>query len=179
MTRYAAFLRGIAPMNPNMRQDKLIGVCEQLGLRNVSAVASSGNLVFDADTRARRRLETTMEAAWQQHLGFASTTILRTLAELEALRDLAPFAGIEHGRRSYTLVTFAKSPVHLTMELPHHDTGQAWTLAGATDRELFTVTDSTHESNPDVMRWLEREFGKGLTSRTWPAVLRVLDRCAG
>ncbi len=35
MRRYAALLRGIAPSNPNMTNDKLRGVFEGLGLEGV------------------------------------------------------------------------------------------------------------------------------------------------
>jgi uncharacterized protein (DUF1697 family) len=46
MVKYVALLRGIAPTNPNMRNDKLRGVFEKLSFENVKTVISSGNVVF-------------------------------------------------------------------------------------------------------------------------------------
>ncbi|MBA3630747.1 MAG: DUF1697 domain-containing protein [Actinobacteria bacterium] len=43
MKSYVALLRGIGPSNPNMRNDRLRAVFEDLGFSNVRAVISSGN----------------------------------------------------------------------------------------------------------------------------------------
>lgn len=177
MTRFVAFLRGIGPSNPNMRNDRLREACEALGLRNVATVASSGNLIFDADTADPAALEATLEAAWPERLGFQSTSIVRTCEELASLRDLAPFADREHSKASYLLITFAKDRVEPTFPMPHQPDSAALTVVGGTGRELFTATDTTTARTPDTMKWLEREFGKATTSRTFPAVLRILDRC--
>ena len=48
MHRYAALLRGIAPSGPNMTNDKLRGVFEELGYEHVASVLASGNIVFDS-----------------------------------------------------------------------------------------------------------------------------------
>ena len=53
--RYVALLRGIGPANPNMRNEKLRGVLEELGLANVASVISSGNLLFDTEDGAADR----------------------------------------------------------------------------------------------------------------------------
>ena len=177
MTRYAALLRGIAPMNPNMRNARLREVAEGLGLENVATVISSGNLVFDSYLSDRTELEDMLEAAWRSQLGFESTSIVRSSAELDALRDLDPFRGHEHGPTSYTLVTFAKDRIEPTFPMPHEpDVGGHTVLAG-TGRELFTISDTTAAGTPNVMVWLEREFGKQITSRTWLTVLKILKRC--
>lgn len=60
--------------------------------------------------------------------------------------------------------------------MPHQPDGAGFTVVGGTGRELFTVTDTTTARTPDTMKWLERGFGKATTSRTFPAVLRILDR---
>lgn len=177
MTRWVALLRGIAPSNPSMRNDGLRSVCERLGFTNVTSVLSSGNLVFDADVSDREGLEAMLEAAWPRELGFTSTSIVRTCEELAALRDLAPFGDREHSRESYLLVTFEKERFEPTFSFPYEPEGTACTVVGGTGRELFTVTDTTTAGSPDTMSWLEREFGKDLTSRTWLTVLKILRKC--
>ena len=160
-----------------MRNDRLRTVCQDLGLRDVASVASSGNLVFDTDTSDPAALEAKLEAAWPERLGFESTSIVRTCEELAALRDLAPFDDREHNQGSYLLVTFAKHRIEPTFQMPHEPEDAAFTVVGGTGRELFTVTDTTTTGTPDTMGWVEREFGKAITSRTFPAVLRILARC--
>ncbi len=177
VTRYVALLRGIAPVDPRMRNVRLREVCDALGLRNVATVVSSGNVIFDADTTDTAALEEELQAAWLQRLGFASTTIVRTYEQLVALRDLAPFGDREHGKGTYLLVTFLKHQADQPVATPSAPLGPGFEVVAATDRELFSVSDTTTSQTPDAMAWLERELGKAITSRTWLTVTRILDRC--
>ncbi len=158
-----------------MRNENLRAVCEDLGLRSVSTIISSGNVVFEDAAVDTTGLESTLEKAWQETLGFESTTIIRSRLELEALVEQRPFGDLEHGPGSYLLVTFSKYPLELTLDVPHRPENSSYSLVGATDRELFTVTDTSTQT-PDVMTWIERQFGKQVSSRTWLTVARILKR---
>ena len=72
MTKYVALLRGIAPTNPNMRNDKLRSVFEKLGFENVKTVISSGNVVFESPSRSIRKLEERIAKAFPEELGFTA-----------------------------------------------------------------------------------------------------------
>jgi uncharacterized protein (DUF1697 family) len=163
-------------MNPAMSNAKLRAVCEDLGLDKVATVISSGNIVFETEIADRAGLEATLEAAWPRKLGFESTTILRTRAELEGLVELAPFGDLEHGPTSYLLVTFSKYPVAIDFELPHYPPDRDWSIVTATDGEVFTVSDTTSTRGLDVMATLEDRFGKQVSSRTWLTVSRILKK---
>src|SRR5688572_19557075 len=102
--KYVALLRGIGPGTPNMRNDKLRGVFEGLGFKNVQSVISSGNIIFETDAIDVKSLETKIEKQWPR-LGFNSTTIIRSQKQLQALVDADPFKGLTHGSSSYLLVT--------------------------------------------------------------------------
>ena len=176
MQRCVALLRGIGPGNPKMRNENLRRVCEDLGMRSVGTVISSGNVVFETDAEDLSGLETRLEQAWPEELGFESTTIIRARSDLEALTDLEPFGGLDHGRDTYLLVTFSKTRLTIDIDLPVEPEDGGYRVVGATDRELFTVTDTTRRRTPDVMQWIERRFGKEITSRTWLTVARVLKK---
>jgi uncharacterized protein (DUF1697 family) len=178
MDAYVALVRGIGPSEPNMRNAKLRAVCEELGLENVASVLSSGNLVFETDTADVAALQASLERAWQEQLGFVSTTIIRRRSELHALVDRRPFGDRQHAKESYLLVTFAKSALTVELDLPWQRAVRAYEGVAATDRELFTVTDTTSERTPDVMSWIEQQFGTQVTSRTWMTVRRILERMA-
>lgn len=176
MTKYVALLRGIGPTNPDMRNENLRGVAEGLGFENVSTVISSGNVVFESDRTDVAALEAEMEAAWPSRLGFESATVIRSQQELSRLVDLAPFGGLGHQQTTYLLVTFSKHPLQVDFDLPYSPPDQDYRLVAATPGELFTVSDLTSRAGLGAMSWLETEFGKQLTSRTWLTVARILKR---
>ncbi len=168
-------LRGVGPADPRMRNENLRAVCTGLGFSNVATVISSGNIVFDADA-GPGDIEAQLEAAWPDQLGFASQTFVRSQMELEALEDLLPFGDLTHGNSTYLLATFAKTRLSVPFDLPHQPTDEAFKVVAAADRALFSVSDTTVRPTPDVMRWLEREIGRDITSRTWLTVHRILKR---
>lgn len=176
MTKYVALLRGIGPGNPAMANANLRAVCEQMGLENVTTVISSGNVVFETDITDRFGLETRLEEAWPERLGFQSTTILRNQDELEALVEMRPFGDLEHGPKTYLLVTFSKHRRQIDFEVPYRPPDRDYQVVAATESEVFTVTDTTISRTPDVMVWVEDRFGKQVSSRTWLTVARILKK---
>jgi uncharacterized protein (DUF1697 family) len=83
MPRYAAFLRGVSPMNAKMPQLK--AAFEAAGFADVKTVLSSGNVVFDARRASNAALQRKAEAAMREQLGREFLTIVRPV---EALREL-------------------------------------------------------------------------------------------
>ena len=154
MTTYVAFLRGIMPMNPNMKGEKLRAVFESLGFEHVSTVIASGNVVFTSSSKSATALEAKIEKALPEQLGFKSTTIIRTQDELERLVKKDPFKGASHERSNYLIATFFKDR----------------------RKELCTVIDLTTDRTPDFMSSLEKEHGKEMTTRTWKTVGRILKK---
>lgn len=176
MAKYVALLRGIGPGNPNMRNEKLRGIFEELGYKNVQSVISSGNIVFETDRIDTGEIENEIEAAWPSKLGFKSTTIVRSQVQLQHLVGLDPFDGLEHSKQSYLMVTFFKSPTKPEFDTPYQPEGKPYKILGTTGTELFTVTDNTVIQTTDLMAWLEKQFGKEISSRTWKTVERILKK---
>lgn len=172
--RYVALLRGIAPMNPNMRNEQLRGVFEKLGFENVQTVLSSGNVVFDSPNTNGRALEETIEKALPEELGFTSTTILRSQEQLQRLIDKDPFAGLEHSQKTSLNVTFVKRMPETDIEFPYQDEGLGYILLGNYDGAILSVLDLTNSKAPRLMSLLERKIGKEITTRTWKTVERIL-----
>ncbi len=174
--KYAALLRGIAPMNPNMRNDRLRSVLEGLGFKNVQTVISSGNVLFESPSDDPRALESVIEEAWPTKLGFNSTTIVRSQDELQKLVDDDPFKGIDDTPTSRLNVTFLKKPVKTTLKFPYHTEEKGYAVLGMIDQAVFTAIDLSGTKTPDVMAWLEKQFGKEITTRTWKTVHRILTK---
>lgn len=152
--RYVAFLRGIMPMNPNMRGEKLREVFESLGFTNVATVIASGNVVFDSPSKSFTALEKKIESVLPEKLGFSSTTIVRSREEIEKLIKKNPFKGVKDEKPHYLVVTFFK------------------------DRraELCNVLDLDTTEATKYMSTIEKKYGKQITTRTWKTVGRVLKK---
>jgi uncharacterized protein (DUF1697 family) len=174
MTTYVALLRGIAPTNPNMRNEKLRGVFETLGFSNVRTVISSGNVIFESSSRSVGKLEGKIEKAIPEQLGFNSTTIIRSKDQIQQLVDSNPFQGMTHSQKSYLNVTFLKQKTTVDLKFPYNVENRAYTLLGMYDGEICSVIDMTSSKTPDLMIWLEKQFGKEITTRTWKTVERIL-----
>ncbi|HSX47613.1 MAG TPA: DUF1697 domain-containing protein [Patescibacteria group bacterium] len=167
MTKYVALLRGIGPSNPNMHGGKLKTVLEDLGFKNVQTLISSGNVLFETNSQDISAMETKIEKAWPDKLGFNSTTIIRSQKQLQFLLDQDPYNGAEHSRQSYLLVTFFKSPPSGLKE-------DYYSVNGV--NALCSVIDTTTSKTPDFMVKLEKRFGKEITSRTWNTVQRIIKK---
>jgi len=176
MTKYVALLRGIGPTNPNMKSEKLKAFFEELGFNNVRTLITSGNVIFESSNRNVASMEARIEKALPLKLGFNSTTIIRSQAELRSLIDLDPYHGQEHGRQTYLLVTFFKRVPKIPFELPYQPDGKPYKIIGEEDAAIFGTVDTTTGKTPDYMVWLERQFGKDITSRTWKTIQRILDK---
>ncbi|HKY56397.1 MAG TPA: DUF1697 domain-containing protein [Anaerolineales bacterium] len=174
MTKYVALLRGIGPSNPNMRNDKLRGLFEKLGLANVRTVISSGNVVFESSSRSARKLEERIETALPEELGFRSTTIIRSKEQIQQLVDQNPFKSMEHSQKSSLNVTFLKKKTRIDIQFPYQVDNRAYTLLRMYDGAICSVIDLTSGKTPDLMLWLEKKFGKEITTRTWKTVERIL-----
>lgn len=156
-----------------MRNDKLCTVFEETGFSNVRSVISSGNIIFESDRTNILEIETEIEHALLAKLGFHTTAIIRNEAQLQKLVTAKPFGDRIHGTDLYLLATFTKNPLKMHLELPYQSPGKTYQVICAIDDTVFTVTDNTLTKTPDVMVWLEKELGKGISSRSWNTILRI------
>jgi uncharacterized protein (DUF1697 family) len=177
MHQYAALLRGIAPSGTNMTNDKLRGVFERLGFATVASVLASGNIVFrsaDADVPG---LEQRIEDALASDLGITSRTIIRAHSELRALLASEPFPGLTHGRGTYLTATFLKDFATAPDIIPEQLDGTQVVRYDRAARAVLAITDNSDPgTTPDFMSWLEKSYGRDITTRSWLTVQRVVKK---
>ena len=154
MNTYAAFLRGIGPENPNMRNERLRAVFENLGFKNVKSVISSGNIVFESAVKDATVLEKKIERALQSTLGIGGGAFVRSEAELERIIKKDPFEGASHGGETYLIVSFLKQKPY----------------------EVYTALTREEMRTPKAMAAIEKRYSKQVTTRTWKTVGRVLKK---
>jgi uncharacterized protein (DUF1697 family) len=92
MARHIAFLRAINVGGHTVKMDRLRGLFEDLGVRDVVTVIASGNVLFDATVKDPAALERRIERHLEKELGYAVATFLRSPREIEAVVAHDPFA---------------------------------------------------------------------------------------
>lgn len=167
MPRYAAFLRGVSPMNCKMPELKRS--FEQAGFDAVKTVLSSGNVVFDARKASAATLQRKAEAAMQEHLGRSFLTIVRQVDALQELLEADPFSAFKLPAGAKRVVTFLAAAPAKSLKLPM-EVGGARILA-MQGQEVFTAY-VPQPGNPVFMNLIEKTFGKDVTTRTWDTMAK-------
>ena len=165
MPRYAAFLRGVSPMNAKM--PALKQAFETAGFSEVKTVLSSGNVVFDARRTSELALQRKAEAAMRDTLGQTFLTIVRPVEMLQEMLASDPYRAFRLEPSAKRIVTFLRNEPTASLMLPIELEGAR--LLALRGKELF----SAYVPSPKgavFMTLIERTLGKELTTRTWDTV---------
>jgi uncharacterized protein (DUF1697 family) len=168
MQRYAAFLRGVSPMN--LKMSELKKCFEAAGFSDVRTLLSSGNVVFDARAMTERALARKIEAALQEDLGQPFLTIVRTIDALQALLASDPYKPFRLAPRSKRVVTFLRNEAQSPPKLPIKLDGAR--ILCVRRSEVFSAY-IPGPRGPVFMSLIEKTFGKDVTTRTWDTVRKV------
>src|SRR5881396_226682 len=155
MPRYAAFLRGVSPMNAKMPELKQ--AFESAGFTDVKTILASGNVAFNARATSATSLQRKAEGAMLERLGQAFLTIVRPMDMLGEMLASDPY-------RAFRLEPTAK------LRLPIERDGAR--ILSMTEREVFSAYMPTPKG-PVFMVLLEKAFGKEVTTRTWDTAAKV------
>jgi uncharacterized protein (DUF1697 family) len=168
MARFAAFLRGVMPVNASMAD--LRRAFEAAGFTDVATVLSSGNVVFTAPAASLMSLERRAEAAMTKRLGHAFLTMVRPVDRLRDLLESDPYAGFGISPEAKRIVTFLRKAPAPMPKLPLDRDGVR--IAAVRGTEVFSAY-LPNPKGPVFMTLLQKTFGKEQTTRTWQTVSRV------
>src|ERR1700716_1395901 len=119
MPTYAAFLRGVSPLNAKMSELKKC--FEAASCTHVKTVLGSGNVVFTARSKSQPALERQLEAAMEKDLGRVFATTIRSIDGLASLVASDPYKAFRLAPSSKRLVTLLharpKSRIKMPIEL--------------------------------------------------------------
>jgi uncharacterized protein (DUF1697 family) len=176
MARYAAFLRGVMPSLVTM--PALRAAYEAAGFTEVRTVLGSGNVVFSAPAAPPERLARKADAAVEAALGRPFPAMIRPVAELEALVEADPFAGLRLPPAAKRVVSFLRERPRMKPKLPvEQDGARLLALSNAGTELLGAYVPSPR--GPVFMVLIERTLGKDVTTRTWETVKKVVVAAAG
>ena len=168
MTRYAAFLRGVMPMNCKM--PALKAAFEAAGFTDVKTVLGSGNVVFDARSTSEEALQQKAEAAMQERLGQAFLTIVRPIEQLRKILASDPYSRFRVSPKAKRIVTFLRGRPTAKIKLPVEMDGAR--ILAMKDGEIFSAYLPSPKG-PVFMTLIQKTFGKDVTTRTWDTVAKV------
>src|SRR6185503_8921271 len=161
MPRYAAFLRGVMPMNCKMPDLKR--AFEAAGFTDVKTILGSGNVAFNARATSEAALEHRAEAAMLERLGQAFFTIVRPVDVLNDLLASDPYRAFRLESGAKRVVTFLREKPP-KRKLPSERDGARILLVKG--REAFSAYTRTPKG-PVFMTLIAETFGKDVTTRTW------------
>lgn len=168
MPRYAAFLRGVMPMNAKMPDLK--HAFEAAGFSDVRTILSSGNVVFSARAASEVALQRKAETAMERRLGRSFLTIVRSIDALQELLVSDPYRQFRLGPEAKRIVTFLRQAPARKIALPvQQDGARILALRGS---EIFSAYLPTPKG-PVFMTLIEKTFGKDQTTRTWDTVAKI------
>jgi uncharacterized protein (DUF1697 family) len=171
MPRYAAFLRGVMPMNARMPD--LQQAFEAAGFTDVTTLLASGNVLFTARTASEASLERKAEAAMRRRLGRIFFTIVRPVERLRELLAADPYRPFRLKPGSKRVVTFLRDPPASRIVLPIAFQGAR--ILALDGRDAFSAYVRSSKG-PAFMVLIEKTFGKEQTTRTWETVAKAAAR---
>lgn len=177
-TRYVALLRGInSGRNPVTKMDALKLVFEDSGMRNVKTLLNSGNVIFDAHRTSETALIKKLEPVLTKALRFNVAAIIRTHEQIADVVDAQPFQKFRMSDASRPNVTFLKGTPSKEAIAALGTGGDGYRIVRILDRAICSVVDLSTSRTPDLMRVMDKTFGKDITTRTWSTVERLLMAC--
>src|SRR6266550_7674056 len=116
MPRYAAFLRGVSPMNAKMSELKQ--AFESAGFTDVKTILASGNVAFNARATSETSLQRKAEGAMLERLGQAFLTIVRPMDMLGEMLASDPYRAFRLEPSAKRVVTFLRRRPTSRLALP-------------------------------------------------------------
>src|SRR4051812_8873754 len=116
MPRYAAFLRGVSPMN--LKMPALKAALEAAGFSEVKTLLSSGNVVFSGRRATDIAIEKKIGSAIEAKTGKNYGVIVRSIEELQTLIEAEPYQAFRLPEGSKRVVTFLRTSPEKKLKLP-------------------------------------------------------------
>jgi uncharacterized protein (DUF1697 family) len=176
MIKYVALLRGInVGGHKPVKMEELKKAFESLGFQNVKTLLASGNVLFETSKMGTDILVKQIEEKLEQELGHEVGVLLRTMEEIQNLADANPFKNIEVIQKTRLYVTFLPERQEREVKITHESTGNDFEIVRISASEVCSVLIlSPGRGTTDLMSFLEKEFGRKITTWNWNTIARIL-----
>lgn len=172
--RYVVLLRGINVGGKTVKMETLKMILEEMGFSHVKTLLNSGNVILETKQTSLEHLRQSIEEKLEQTFGFTIHVIIRTMDDIQKLVKADPFKGIVVDKDTRLYVTFVSDSTSSTLQIPYESDEKDVQILKMLDQVVCSViTLSTQKNTTDLMRIIEKEFGKNVTTRNWNTVLKI------
>jgi uncharacterized protein (DUF1697 family) len=171
---HVAFLRAInVGGRAVVKMTDLKAAFERAGCRNVRTFIASGNVLFDAPTRLPAALKTRIAAELLKLFGNAPGVCYRTLDEIDALINAAPFAKHAADKQLKLYVAFMDRIPATMPKLPIVDVRELVEITAIRAADVMIVSRRKPNGMYGFPNACVEALGVTATSRNWNTVTRV------
>lgn len=174
MSTYIVFLRGInVGGNKKVPMADLKKMFAKMGFENIRTLLNSGNIIFNGKKEKEPILTQKIGNELEKTFGFSANVMLRSAEEIMELIRLEPFKNISIDKKTRLYVSFLNKKSSSNLEIPYSSPNTDFRILQKTEREIFSVLTLETAKSVDAMAFLEKEFGKEITTRNWNTVLKI------
>lgn len=174
-TAYVAFLRGINVGGANLiSMADLRGIFESMGFAEVKTVLATGNVLFHAGKTEPRRLADKIEKQLAGAVKKPIGVTVRTADDIAALAETKEFASAAPTKGTKFYVSFFREPRPKKVPLTMTRDQNGFEFVYSSKSEVCTAVDLSRAGTPDLMAFLDKAFGREITTRTRETIARVL-----
>lgn len=146
-----------------------------LGFTQIKTILNSGNVIFETEMNDKTVIQKEIELALEKQFGRPIKSLLRSGDELKELVDADPFKGIEVTKDTRFYVTFFTDQHKTTLEDITSAVGKDSKIARLTSKEVCSLIKVNSQKNTtDLMGFMEKRFGKHITTRNWNTVVKLV-----
>ena len=173
--KYLAFLRGInVGGNTKVPMIDLKKAFAELGFMDSKTLLNSGNVVFFSTEKDTRLLRQKIELKLETTFGFAIRTIVRPSDEIKSLVTADPFKTITITPETRLYVTFLSDAPASGLKIPYESPEKDFRILCVSNQAICSVLIlSPKRGTVDVMSFIEKEFGRNVTTRSWNTVKKL------
>jgi uncharacterized protein (DUF1697 family) len=176
MTKFVAFLRGInVGGNKLIKMEDLKKCFAAIGFKNVKTILASGNVLFESSDADEDALAKKIADKLKAELGHDAGIQIRSIDEIQKLADREPFKKIKVTPETRLYLTFLPEKSKSKLKIPYTNAEGDLKILEVTHREVCcTISLSPGRGTTELMGFLEKEFGKNITTRNWNTVGKIL-----
>lgn len=173
MSKFIAFLRGVNVGGGNRVPMKELKKCfEDMGFNNVKTLLNSGNVVFEGDKKDVSNIPNKLE----KEFGFSIETLIYPFLDIEKIIQSNPFEGIEASKEIKLYLSFYTEIKKSNIKIPYLDEKKGIQILKITDKAIISVVDLKKSGTIELMKLLDQEFGKKLTTRNYNTVSKLITK---
>ena len=173
--KYIALLRGINVGGKNkIKMETLREICSALGFENVKTYINSGNIIFETAKTGDTELAAEIENAIEKEFGLQIKTIVRSIAEIEAIVKNNPFDGqFENDKDLHVFFLDEEMPNEKReLLLSNNNENEMFAVRG---REIFCLLRVSVLDSLIGKDYIAKKLKIPSTARNWRTVNKVLE----